>query len=108
MATRILNWYWQGGGMPAFYAERDYVPNDIRIHSAYPIGAECQVDIRVDGVSILTDYARLGARQTLEELAGSFIATPSIAQGSMVTCAIVEPGGASALSIQLEMTTLDD
>ena len=110
MATRILNWYWHGQGLfQAFYAERDYSPEEVRLYSTNPPGAECQVDIRDDGVSILSDYARLGGQQTVEDMAGSFPNNkPTIEQGSVVTCHLITAGGAGDLNVQLEMDTIDD
>ena len=111
MSKRILNWHFTGNpDMLACYAEEDYSPEHIRLYSPNALGAGvCEVDIRDDGVSILEDYAKLSGEQTLEELAGNFASDkPTIEQGSVITCHIVDPGGASSLSIQLEMESLAD
>ena len=111
MSRRIINWHFAGNSdMPAYYAETDYSPEQIRLYSPNALGAGvCQVDIRDDGVSILEDYAKLSGEQTLEELAGNFASDkPTIEAGSVITCHIVDPGGASSLSIQLEMESLAD
>lgn len=109
MGTRILNWFFNGQPeMQAFYAERDYSPEEIRLYSPNAPGkTDCQVDIRDDGVSILAEFARLSGEQTLEELAGAFPNNePTIEEGSVITCHIVDPGGVGNLSIQLEMESL--
>lgn len=107
---RILNWYFSGNeNMIAYYAEQDYSPVNIRLYAKDAPGAECKVDIRDDGVSILSDYAMLGGQQTLEELAGNFPHNNStIEEGSVITCHIIDPGGAGGLSIQFEMESLGD
>ena len=103
MTTRILNWFFNGQPeMPAYYAEQGYSPENIRLSSVSAPGRACTVDIRVDGVSILSHYAELSGQETLEELAGTFSST-SIDEGSVITCHIIEAGGVSSLSIQLEM-----
>jgi len=110
MANRILNWQFTGNSdMQAYYAEQDYNPDQIRLYSANAPGKACKIDIRDDGVSILTDYAELSGEQTLEELAGNFANDkPTIEQGSVITCHMVDPGGVSSLSVQFEMTSLGD
>ncbi|MDP2662626.1 MAG: hypothetical protein Q8R28_18060 [Dehalococcoidia bacterium] len=111
MATRILNWYWHGQGqeLQAFYADRDYSPEAVRLYSPAAPGVAIQVDIRDDGVSILSDYASLEGQQTVEDIAGSFPNNkPTIEQGSVITCHIIATGGAATLNVQLEMETIDD
>src|SRR3990172_7292738 len=108
---RIINWQFNGNSdMVVYYAERDYSPENIRLYSPNAPGkGVCQVDIRDDGVSILDDYAKLSGEQTLEELAGNFADNkPTIEEGSIITCHIVDPGGAGSVSIQLEMESLSD
>ena len=92
--------------MPAYYAEQDYSPTDIRLYSNAAPGKACKVDIRDDGVSILTEYAQLSGQQNLEELAGNFKGG-DIDEGSVITCHIMDTGGRSNLSIQLEMESLN-
>lgn len=104
---RILNWFFDGKGeLPAFYAERDYDPEHIRLYSKAAPGKACKVDIRDDGVSILASYATLSGQQNLDELAGSF-STNRIEEGSVITCHIVDTGGMATLSVQLEMNSLE-
>ena len=103
---RILNWFFSGQSeMPAYYAEQDYSPENIRLYSSAAPGKACKVDIRDDGVSILTDYAQLSGQQKLEELAGNFKGG-DIDEGSVITCHIIDTGGMASLSIQLEMDGL--
>lgn len=100
---RILNWFFNGQPeLPAYYAEQGYNAENIRLYSSGAPGKVCKVDIRDDGVSILSHYAELSGQETLEELAGVFSST-SIDEGSVITCHIIDAGGASNLSIQLEL-----
>ena len=103
---RILNWFFDGKGeLPAFYAERDYSPEQVRLYSKAAPGKACKVDIRDDGVSILASYATLSGQQNLDELAGSF-STNEIEEGSVITCHIINTGGMATLSVQFEMESL--
>lgn len=103
MTTRILNWFFNGQPeMTAYYAEQGYSPENIRLYSSAAPGRTCKVDIRDDGVSILSHYAELSGQETLEDLAGVFSST-GIDEGSVITCHIIDAGGASNLSIQLEL-----
>jgi hypothetical protein len=105
---RILNWFFSGNpDMPAFYAESDYTPTNIRLYSKNAPGVACQVDIKDDGVSILENYAELAGEETLEDVAGNFLDTV-IEAGSVITCHIIQSGGVGSLSVQLEMETHDD
>ena len=104
---RILNWFFDGKSeLPAFYAERGYSPENVRLYSKQAPGKACKVDIRADGVSILGHYAQLSGQQNLEELAGSFTGD-DILEGSVITCHIVDTGGMATLSVQLEMESLE-
>ena len=108
---RILNWHFTGSpDLMAYYDEREYSPEHIRLYSKNAPGLTgCQVDIRDDGVSILSDYAKLSDQENLEELAGNFPnEKPTIEEGSVITCHIMAPGGVSNLSIQLELESLSD
>lgn len=108
MGTRILNWHFNGNpDMQVYYIEQDMEPRGIRIHSKTPpSGGDCKVDILDDGVSILNDYAKLMAGDTLETDAEDYpAATAVIAAGSVVTCQMVATNGANSVSIQLELET---
>lgn len=96
--------------MVAYYAEEDCSPEQIRLYSPNAPGKNpCQVDIRDDGTSILESYAELSGEQTLEELAGNYANNkPNIEKGSVVTCHIVETGGAGSISIQLVLESIAD
>ncbi len=111
MASRILNWHFSGNpDMPAYFADKDYNPTKIRLYAtnAAVIGGGCTVDIRDDGVSILSDYANLPAGDNLEEDAESFLVeNPLIEEGSVITCHMMNTGGASNISIQFELDSLD-
>lgn len=109
MTTRILNWFFSGNpDMPAFYVSKDSNPEGLRVYAPNaPGAAECQIDIRADGVSILSHYAKLGGQQHLEEMAGTF-ATKSIAEGAVVTCHVIDTGGANNISVQLELESLSE
>lgn len=107
---RILNWHFTGNPtMQSFYADQDYSPEEVRLFSDFaPGGGVTQVDIRDDGVSIFSDYAKLSGEQTLEELAGNFPdSTGVIEKGSIISCHIIDTGGASNLNIQLELEELE-
>jgi len=110
MSTRIVNWFWNGQGqLPSYYADRDYSPESVRLYSDAAPGKICQVDIRTDGVSILSDYAGLEGQQTVEDIAGNFPNSKvNIEQGSVITCHIISTGGAGTLNVQLEMESLDE
>lgn len=104
---RILNWFFNGRSeMPGYYAEQGYNLENLRLYSADAPSKSCKVDIRNNGVSVLSNYAELSGRETLEELAGNF-KSPSIDEGSVITCHIIEAGGVGSLSIQLEMDSLN-
>lgn len=107
---KILNWFFNGKSeMTAYYADRDYSPEALRLYSSAAPGKACQVDIRDDGVSILSDFATLEGDQTVEDLAGSFPnSKPTIEQGSVISCHIISTGGMATLNVQLEMETIDD
>ena len=109
MIHRILNWHFSGDlDMPAFYAERDYEPTNIRLYARNAPSGTCKVDIRDDGVSILADYAKLEGSDNLEEDAEDFPAIhPLIEKGSIITCHIIETGGAGDVSVQLELESAD-
>lgn len=93
----------QGG---VYYAEADYVPVGVRVMARVAPGNEnFQGDIRVDGVSIFDDgKLTLMKGETLEEYPGNYAdASPSIAQGSVVSFHILSSGGAEDISCQLEL-----
>ena len=92
--------------MPGYYAEQGYNLEHLRLYSADAPSKSCKVDIRNNGVSVLSNHAELAGRETLEELAGNF-KSPSVDEGSVITCHIIEAGGVGSLSIQLEMDSLD-
>ena len=100
-----LNWHYNGNpDMVAYYAESDLAPEEVRLMSLNPAGkGECQVDIRADGVSILSEYIGISGENTLQEIGASF--TGGITKGQVVTCHVVDTGGISRLSIQLLTST---
>ena len=103
---RILTWFFNGQSeMPAYYAEQGYSLENLRLYSVKAPGKACKVDIRDDGVSILSSYATLSGQQNLEELAGNFSST-GIDEGSVITCHVIDTGGMASLSIQLELESL--
>ena len=115
--------------MPAFYMERDYVPEKLRIYAAQaPNGGDCEIDIRDDGTTILSSRGRrpesttatrlTGTAKTtavlpkganLEEDADDFLTTDStIAAGSVLTCHEIDLNGAKNVTVQLELDSADD
>ena len=96
---------------PAYYAERDYEPDACRLYARVaPSGGDLKIDIRADGTSIFTsNYAALNKGGNLEEHAEDYQTTePVIAAGSIVTFHVIETNGASEITCQLEMDSLDD
>ncbi len=207
MVKRIITWHipCPGAPLPAFYMERDYTPERVRIYAENaPMGNDCEVDIRDDGATIFenrtspietknTVYSRIsyntlavstfkvgeiitggtsgakgkvvsdgfgnmaleifhttsfsvgetitgvtslatavilsfyrggdsvtysvGAAKTtavlpkganLEEHADDFSASTEIEEGSVLTCHEIEMGGASNVTVQLELESLDE
>jgi len=104
---RIFNWFFDGQAeMQAYYTEQSYTTESVRLFSSSAPGKACKVDIRSDGISIMSPhFAQLSGEQNLEELAGNFSIT-NIDEGSVITCHIIDTGGLSTISIQLEMEYL--
>lgn len=60
MADRILTWHITSPGvsLPAFYMERDYIPDKVRIYAEQaPSSGDFEVDIKDDGTSIFDNKA---------------------------------------------------
>jgi hypothetical protein len=96
---------------PAYYADTGLGPRAIRLHAANaPNAGDLQVDIRDDGVSILTGfYARLTDGDTLTEEAEDYRngGAPTIEEGSEVTFHIISTGGAEDITCTLELDEID-
>lgn len=127
---RIITWHipYPGFPLPQFYAERDYTPEKVRIMAGNTPSAECQIDIRDDGVSIFAERglrpegnyvtrligtskknAVLSRKETLEEDADDFPSSDiTIAAGSVLTCHEIDLAGASNITIQLELESADE
>lgn len=116
MADRILVWHSNRLTMtptsygPTYYLEKSYAPKAVRLHcNVAPHLGDLKVDIKDDGVSIFTDYARLPWGDSHEPDAEDFLeALPPMAEGSLITCEIVETNGAGGVTVQLELETLDE
>lgn len=96
---------------PVYYADHDYDPGTLRLYARLaPNGADLKVDIRDDGVSIMTsNYAALNKGGNLEEHAEDYpAAQPFIAEGSTISFHIISTGGAEDITGQLEMESLSD
>lgn len=96
---------------PVYYADHDYVPNAIRLYARLaPNNDILKVDIRVDGVSILSRrYACLNRGANLEEHAEDYpAAEPAINEGSVISFHIIQTGGAEGITAHLEMDSLSD
>ena len=116
MADRILVWHSnqltvtpQSYG-PTYYLEKSYAPTAVRLHcNVAPKLGDLKVDIKDDGVSIFTGYAVLPYGDSHEPDAEDFLeALPPLAEGSLITCEIVETNGAGGVTIQLELETIDE
>ncbi len=116
-----------GAPLPRFYVKQDITPIKVIIMSEQAPGTECEVDIRDDGVTIFADRglrptskdasrpigtskttAILPKGETLEEDADDFADGVTIAAGSVLTCHEIDMGGASNVTVQLEVEGVDD
>lgn len=96
---------------PVFYADHDYALGAIRLYARQaPNGGDLRVDVRVDGVSVLTShYAALNKGANLEEHAEDYPSLePSISEGSVVSLHVIDTGGAEGITAQLELESLSD
>ena len=73
------------------------------------VSTDLKVDIRVDGVSILTsEYATLNKGGAVEEHAEDYANEhPHIGEGSVVSFHVIKTGGSDDFTCQLEMTSLN-
>lgn len=128
---RCLTWHFPVGGdksVPTYYAETDYEPVAVRIYAETPPTAgDLEVDILADGVSIFNDhavtheatptvmkhsdpantYVILPKGDNLETDAEDFIGG-YIAESSLVTCSLGQTGGASNITVHLELNKMDE
>lgn len=96
---------------PAYYADEGYTLGHIRLHAVRaPIGGDLTVDIRADGVSILTSfYARLTERNTFEDEAEDYPEDPvTIAEGSEITFHVISASSAEDITCTLEVEAIED
>ena len=107
--SRILTWYFGNRDeQPSYYMERDYTLLDLRIMAEIvPVGDGLSIDIRADGVSVLTDSANLPKGQTIEPYANDFPEETVISEGAVVTCHVLETNGANKITVQLEMESIE-
>lgn len=114
MANRILVWHIPSPGavLPIYYAERDYTPAKLRIMAGNaPRAKEFWVDIKDDGVSILSDRAATHQRwsEKYTTLGYNTLATStfrvgeSVSGGTSGAAGIVRSDGHG--NMELSMTT---
>ena len=110
MADRILVWYLEGvigDGTeqgPAYYMDRDYVPDALRVMAKRVADADdFTADIKDDGVSILSRRARMLKGAKTEVDAEEFPSPPVLIEaGSLITLDVTS-AGAKGITIQLEL-----
>lgn len=129
--NRIITWHIPYPGFPLsqFYVERDYTPEKVRILAENaPGGTESKIDIRDDGVSIFVEKGLHPESKSASRLIGTSIqnttlpkgatveedaddlpeSPPAIEAGSVLTCHEIDLAGASNVTVQLELESLDD
>ena len=89
MPKRILNWHipYPGAPLPAFYMERDYVPEKVRIYAQDAPSSDFEVDIRDDGATIFADRATSYKKQNLvySRISYNTLATSTFRKDEIVT-----------------------
>jgi hypothetical protein len=96
---------------PIYLADVAYGPGHIRLHARKaPDAGDLQIDIRSDGVSLLTGYyARMTVGETVEEEGEDYPqTTANIAEGAVVTFHIISSGGAEDITCTLEVESVDE
>ena len=134
MANRTLTWHSskvrKGGKIgPTYYISADYQPVAVRMYAVTgPVTADAEVNILVDGVSILSNRtqsqlsaltkppltsgppkttAMIPKGDNYESNAEDLIGDP-IEEGSWVHCELVEDGGCENLSVHLDLAGLGE
>jgi len=112
---------------PTYYNDADCTPLAVRLHAVNTPRVDASFDILVDGVSILSEGASLlvnkttgvisrgtstrkvilSAGENTEEAADDWDEGGTIPAGSWVHCVILDSGGGSNFTVQLEVETLD-
>lgn len=116
-----------GARLPRYYVKQDIAPVKLIIMAEQAPGIDCEVDIRDDGVTIFADRglrptskaasrltgtskttAVLPKGATLEEAAEDFVEGVIIEAGSVLSCHEIDFGGASNITVQLEVEDVED
>lgn len=120
MADRILTWYLEtltGDGTnqgPSYVLDQSYTPNSVRVHAKRAPGYDSlRVDIKADGISIFPAAIRAGVAgvpsvqkgSQLEDHWDSFADAPTLAEFTVVTLDVLDSGGASGITVTLELDT---
>lgn len=114
MVDRIFVWHFDSltgdgtGQGPAFILDQDYaLPGVVRLHAKRAAGYDSlQVDIKADGVSIFPagSVPSIQKGRTIEEHWDSFLDTiRRLDRYSVLTCDVLDTGGASGITIALEL-----
>ena len=95
-----------------YYVEGDFDKVAVRIYAENAPLREAKVDIYDDGVSIFNThkggtYVTLAAEQNSEEAAESFNDN-LLEKGSWVYCNLVDTGGGSNFTVQLELSPVSE
>lgn len=114
--NRILTWFipeMVGVGTrqgPTFYLERDYEPVAMQVYARIaPAGTDLTFNIRDDDVSIMSSDARLPVGANTDDMAedwDEFLST--LDEGSWLSLDITNHGNAKDITVQLELSSLDD
>ena len=107
MADRILTFFFPDSpnppSAPAYYIDRDMEKAAVRVYAqTAPMAGDFIFDIKATGVSIFNSNPSLPRTQNIEEAAEDFI-PGDFSEGDLVTCNIVQSGGAKNVTVQLEL-----
>lgn len=117
MGKRYLTWHAEHAREdgdregPVYYADEGYSLGHIRLHARRaPIGGDLRVDIRDDGVSILTSFgARITQGNTIEEEAEDYPDDRvTIEEGSEITFHVIAASSAADITCTLEVEAIED
>ncbi len=90
MADRILTWHIPSPGvpLPAFYMERDYIPDKVRIYAEHaPVSGDLEIDIKDDGTSIFANKASSTTThgEVYSRISYNILATSTFRVGEVIT-----------------------